>query len=242
MRTVTPGGLYYPGIARYGSGFAQDLGRLFEHYIGRNLRLIDGAEVHPEISYGSSKDLKSIDWFVVMPGLVLLIECKLKRLGLLGRAGDAPLFDDLTLSIEKAYQQLKRSVESLASRTPQFNHIPTDRPLLAMIVSAEPMYIGDAYLVDHHGASVSAGTFRDVPVMAMSARDIEMLVTHGAGVEQVLLELVQTHTPGSAISLRDVPPHDRRENTILVDAWNSYPFPRVDSADDHADLNAPASG
>jgi hypothetical protein len=58
MRTVTPGGRYYSGIATYGSVFAEDFGQLFEHYIGRNLRLIDGAEVHPEISYGRRKDLK----------------------------------------------------------------------------------------------------------------------------------------------------------------------------------------
>jgi hypothetical protein len=61
MRTVTPGGLYYPGISKYGNAFADDMGKLFEYYIGRNLALIDGAEVHPEIAYGSKKSRKSVD-------------------------------------------------------------------------------------------------------------------------------------------------------------------------------------
>jgi hypothetical protein len=40
MRTVTPGGLYYAGLERYGDGFTTDLGYLFEHYVGRQLRLM----------------------------------------------------------------------------------------------------------------------------------------------------------------------------------------------------------
>src|SRR5699024_6651406 len=33
LSTVTPSGLYYPGVRKHGSAFARDLGRLFEHYI-----------------------------------------------------------------------------------------------------------------------------------------------------------------------------------------------------------------
>lgn len=65
MRTVTPGGLYYPGISRFDTTFAEDMGHLFEHYVGRNLKLIDGADVHSEIAYGPRRDKKSVDWFVV---------------------------------------------------------------------------------------------------------------------------------------------------------------------------------
>ena len=45
LRTVTPGGLYYAGLTKHGKAFADDLGGLFEYYIGRQLKLVDGAEV-----------------------------------------------------------------------------------------------------------------------------------------------------------------------------------------------------
>ena len=59
MRTVAPGGPYYPGLERYDDAITTDLGRLFEHCVGgRHLRLIEGAQVHPELSYGSRRDLR----------------------------------------------------------------------------------------------------------------------------------------------------------------------------------------
>lgn len=227
MRTVTPGGLYYPGITIHGNAFSKDLGMLFEHYIGRNLRLIDGAEIHPEVTYGPRKDMKSTDWFVVFPRLVMLVECKLKRIGLLGRAGDESLFKDFTNSVKRAYDQLKRSVDHLAAKIPEFSHIPTDRPLLALVVSAEPIYSGSAFLVEHGLTTISSGQIRNVPVAVVNARDIEVLVTHGADVEDILLETLSNHTPVTAMSLRDVRPNVGRNNSILDNAWSTYPFPRT---------------
>ncbi|KAA0021763.1 hypothetical protein [Antrihabitans cavernicola] len=223
LRTVTPGGLFYSGVSKYGKAFADDLGALFENYIGRNLRLIDGADVHPEIVYGARGDKKSIDWFVVMPGLVLLVECKMKRLALGSRAGDPQLFEDLQKSLEKARTQLTRTVQNLAARTPEFRHIPTDRPMLGLIVSAEPIYSGSAYLIDHDTSVIPGGRLPDVPVAAVSARVVEMLVTHGADTENVLLELITRHV-GVAISLSEIRPHADHDNAILTRAWQSYPF------------------
>jgi hypothetical protein len=225
MRTVTPGGLYYPGLEHYADAFTTDLGHLFEHYVGRHLRLIDGAEVHPELSYGPRRDKKSVDWFVVLPGLVLVIECKLKRLSLAARAGGSALFPELARAVGKAYEQLERSVEQLAAKTPEFSHIPSDRPLLGIIVSAEPIYGGNAYLVEKHGAKLSAGDLRNVPVAAISARDLEAWVTHGAAIEDRLLEVLHNHTVGTALPINDVRLHSDRLNTILRNAWDSYPFP-----------------
>ena len=227
MRTVTPGGLYYPGVNKYGNSFAEDVGKLFEHYIGRNLSLIDNAEVHPEIAYGPRGSKKSVDWFVVMPGLVLLVECKLKRLRLAARAGDSPLTADLTSSIDRAHQQLTISIEELSSSTPEFSHIPSDRPVLALIVSLEPVYTGATYLVERQMTSISSGKLVDVPVASASARDIEMLVTHGDDVEQILLKSIQDRPAGGLVSLRDLCSSTDRSNLILDDAWDSYQFPSL---------------
>lgn len=65
LRTVTPGGLYYAGRAEHGEAFSEDLGGLFEHYIGRQFKLIETAEVLPEIIFGKGGGMKSVDWFVL---------------------------------------------------------------------------------------------------------------------------------------------------------------------------------
>jgi hypothetical protein len=227
MRTVTPGGLYYPGLEHYDDAFTTDLGHLFEHYVGRQLRLIEGAEVHPELNYGPRRDKKSVDWFIVLPGLVLMIECKLKRLSLAARAGGPALFPELERAVGRAYGQLERSVEQLAAKTLEFSHIPSDRPLLAIIVSAEPIYGGNAYLVEKYGAKLSAGHLQNVPVAAISARDLEAWVTHGAAIQERLLEVLHDHTIGTALPINDVRLHSDRPNTILRNAWDSYPFPAL---------------
>ncbi|ROR33848.1 hypothetical protein [Kitasatospora cineracea] len=81
---ATPLGLYYTGgdnNSEWGKAFTRDVGRLFERYVGRQLALIPDAEVHPEIVVKLSKNQskKTIDFFVVFPDLVLLVEVKSTR-------------------------------------------------------------------------------------------------------------------------------------------------------------------
>lgn len=224
MRTVTPGGLYYAGIAKYGAAFAEDLGLLFEHYIGRQLRLIEGAEVIPEIRYGKGGGLKSVDWFVVMPGLVLLVEVKSRRMALAARAGGPKLVDALGETLRTARNQLTRTVENLAAGTPAFSDIPTDRPMLGLIVTAEPFYTAASYLLDYDSPVIPGGALADVPVATASARGIEWLVTHGADVESLVLDLISKRGAG-VVSVRDIGKREDVQNTILTNAWDSYTWP-----------------
>ena len=87
----SPLGLYYLGVEYFGNSFAQELGDLFEQYIGRQLRLLPDVEVHSEVIYCDER--RSVDWIVVFDDLVLLIEVKSTRptqelrLGVLDRHG-----------------------------------------------------------------------------------------------------------------------------------------------------------
>ncbi|MBC2644766.1 MULTISPECIES: NERD domain-containing protein [unclassified Rhodococcus (in: high G+C Gram-positive bacteria)] len=222
LRTVTPGGLYYRGIAAHGQSFANDLGILFEHYIGRQLRAIDGADVYPEIAYGKGGGSKSVDWFVIMPNLVLLVEVKSKRLGPAARAGATTLVRTLRDSIHKARNQLGRTIDEMTGGNPAFQHIPTDRPIVGLIVTAEPFYTAPADLFDRGLAMIrTSDRIEDVPVAVASARDIEHLVTHRADVGRVLLDQLDTRG-GGVLSIRV---DARGRNPILEDAWHSYPWP-----------------
>jgi hypothetical protein len=115
----------------------------------------------------------------------------------------------------------------MAAKTPEFSHIPSDRPLLATVVSAEPIYGGNAYLVEKHGATLSAGHLRNVPVAAISVRDLEAWVTHGAALEDRLLEILHDHAVGTALPVNDFRLHNDSPNVILENAWNAYPFPTL---------------
>ena len=82
LRTVSPGALYYRGIKKWDKGFGSDFGRLTERYVGRHLKTIEGAEVHPEIVYKKGQN-RSIDWFLIFPSVVVMLEVKSARFGLL---------------------------------------------------------------------------------------------------------------------------------------------------------------
>ncbi|MFD3813274.1 nuclease-related domain-containing protein [Rhodococcus sp. NPDC058639] len=226
LKTVTPGGLYYAGMAAHGQDFANDLGTLFEHYIGRQLRTIDGADIFPEVVYGKGGGMKSVDWFVVTPDLVLLVEVKSKRLGPAARAGAAMLTHALKDTIHKARRQLARTVGEIFSENLAFSHIPTDRQIVGLVVTAEPFYTAPADLLGRGLATIATPDgFADIPVAVASARDVEYLVTHGEKAARVVLDQVAAKAEG-VLSMNVVP---SGRNLILENAWKSYPWPRRQS-------------
>lgn len=223
LRTVTPGGLYYAGLAMHGEAFADDLGGLFQHYIGRQLKLIEEAEVEPEILFGKGGGQRSVDWFVILPNLVIMVEVKSRRLRSAARAGNAMLMNSLNEALGGALTQLTRTVNHLADNHLAFKHIPTDRPMLGLIVTAEPFYTGAMYLLDHGVAAIPGGRLPDVPVAAASARDVELLVTHGKDIEPLLLAEIEK-SAGGVVSLSGIGKKAGAKNPILADAWNAYPW------------------
>lgn len=123
-----------------------------------------------------------------------------------------------------ARKQLCRTVENLSDGNVAFAAIPTDRPMLALIVTAEPYYTGTAFLFDKGLSVIFGGSLPDVPVAAVSARDIENLVTHGADVEELLLAKL-VRSGDRAICLTDLGKKARIENPILANALKEYPWP-----------------
>ncbi|MGZ8178165.1 nuclease-related domain-containing protein [Williamsia sp. SKLECPSW1] len=225
LRTVSPGGLYYAGVKEYGSDFANDLGLLFEDYIGRQLRSIDGAAVEPEITFAKGGGSKSIDFFVIFPKLVVLVEVKSYRLGASARAGQADLFSALRSSLDRPRKQLARTMQKISERHQAFAHIPSDRQTLALIVTAEPFYTASAHLLEYGNTRIPGGSLPDVPLAVASARDIEALVTHGLSVEDLLLKEIQTKRDGGAVDIGAIGKNPLADNAILLESWNSYPWP-----------------
>lgn len=133
---VGAAGVAYAGVQRWGIDFFHDLGHLFEQYIGRHLRLLAGAEVHPEITYTRRKEsAKTVDWFVETPDAVFLIECKSALPNRMIREGDLGLVDAHATALDKGIRQLNRSRDLLLNRQTELGRISSTKPLIGILTT-----------------------------------------------------------------------------------------------------------
>ncbi|WP_043686631.1 hypothetical protein [Streptomyces xylophagus] len=223
MAKASPLGLYFTGLEGLGGAFANDLGELFEQYVGRQLRLLPDALVHPEVVYTEGKgEKKSVDWIVVFDDLVLLVEVKSVRPTMPLRLGPKDFATELTTKLEKAFGQIDRTATLIAAGKEEFAHIPADRPVLGMIVTMEPYHL------------INAPEFRSVfPAGAVSTTiaaigEVEDAVTVAdTSLSAILLAGAQAgaSTPGGGWSLRSaLGDHPLAMNPVLDQAWETTPL------------------
>ena len=217
-RAIFPTNLYYVGMKQWGLPFAENLGARVEQYVGRQLRLIAGDHVEGEITY--DKGDKSIDWIWVTDKAVVLIECKSARMTLGAKAADASLGAVVARSLGKAREQIDRTATLIHERHPAFVHIPDDRPIIGLIVTAEPFYFGNAGILPEYGAHGSTST------QVASLRELEHFVCLEEGEAIGLLQSVLADAEKRTWSLASVM-KDLREvgkNPILEAAWKHYEY------------------
>lgn len=222
-RRLSPIELYYQGIQRWGQPFTRDLGELFEDYIGRQLRTLPGATVHSEIKYGPKKVKgDSIDWIVVFPDLVVLVEAKAKRFVAAARAGAANAQPAIAEPLNDALTQIDRTYQAINDGASEFAHIPTDRPFLGLVATLDSAYMANSPVARDflHQAQIST--------LVGSAREIETLVAIGQRrpAAEVLKQIaddpeMRTWMLGTALH-RFQEPGD--SNPILAAAYKRFPF------------------
>ncbi|MDT0310265.1 hypothetical protein RM780_25410 [Streptomyces sp. DSM 44917] len=215
---ASPLGIYYTGVARYGSAFAQDLGDLFEAYVGRQLALLPDATVIPEIAYGRNR-ARSVDWIVITNELVLLVEVKSVRPTQHLRLATDRRLEELARMLGHAYEQIDNTAALIRNGHEEFADIPADRPAQGLIVTMEPFHLANASLPDSWRPATG------VPVTVCSAGDLEYAVTiTDAPLGRLLLERAadpQRSTYALREALRD---HAHTPNPILEAGWDSYPW------------------
>jgi hypothetical protein len=169
---ASPLGFYYLAVKVLGNAFSDDLGTLFEAYVGKQLALVDGATIFPEVVYDKAGgERRSIDWFVVFDDVILYVEVKSTRPTESVRAGDDAAADELRKSLAKAVNQITTTMSQVTNNHPAFSHIPHDRPIIGLIVTMEPFYV------------INGEPFRKllpecpVPVLVCSAYELEHMVT-----------------------------------------------------------------
>lgn len=164
-------GVIYSGLARWQTDFTTDVGHLFEEYVGRHLALIPGGVVSPEISYRVGRAIKlSVDWLVVLPDAVLLIECKSMIPSRAIREGLEDLADAHN-RLSVAIGQVNRTAQAVVDRLPEFQLIPNDRPMIGLIVTLGTFDLANDFEIR------SRLTDADIPTAIMGIEAMEDFVT-----------------------------------------------------------------
>lgn len=220
-RALSVANLYYAGPKAFGDSFHAMLGHRLESYVGRQLAQISGATVHPEIVYDRGIK-KTIDWFVILPQAVLLIEVKSARLNALALAGDEDAISAASERyLQKARQQIDTTAALLEANGAEVRHIPKDRQMIGIVVTAEPFYMANS-LMEPYGQPANT------PSVVASLAEVEALVTLSAyDIGRRLLEIINdseriTWNLAQAIGERP----DIRHNAILMEADGRMEFLR----------------
>src|SRR2546430_8741675 len=122
------------------------MGELLENYLGRQFATLPDVTVHPEIVYREGREeVRSIDWILVFEDLVVLVEAKATRSPIAARAADTSAHKAYTSTLGNAFKQLGRTLDKIQAGTPEFSHLPSDRPIIGMVATLDPWYIANSF-------------------------------------------------------------------------------------------------
>jgi hypothetical protein len=219
VRKASPLGIYYAGLEKWGTPFTADLGELFEAYIGRQLELLSDAAVLPEIAYGRKKGERSVDWFAVFDDCVVLVEVKSARPTEPVRLADDRIADALGGILTHAVRQLNTSASLVRGRQRGFEDIPSDRPLVGLVVTMEPFHTVNTPFTRGYLPAC------DIPYRVCSALELEQLVTvSDISAGRLLLDhLTDPQKDGWSVQ-GALTGHEGGRNRIIDDAWATYPW------------------
>lgn len=218
---VTPTGLYFDGLGAWGATFTDALGCMFQKYVGTQLALLEHAVVHPEVTFGRPEK-KTVDYFVVTPEIVLLVEVKASRPIFATRLGTASGDDDFVVKIGRAVSQIERTAKLIREKHPSLKNIPLDRPLGGLVVTLEPFHLAVTFLYEN-----LVGT-PDIPIAIASSHELEGFVaaaTTRSDVGHLLHSALNPPAPTPPSLAKAVGHLTRGPNPILSESWDRFTKP-----------------
>jgi len=208
-------------VKTYGDAFARDLGRLTEHYVGRQLSSLTGVEIHPEILYGKPQK-KSIDWFLLFDEVIVLVEVKSMRATVDLRAASSNAIDTIAYRLDAAMRQIRSTNSEIEALNPAFGHIPSDQPRIGIVVTAEPFYTANSQFMREKMNTCP------IPTIIASLREIEHIVCiDPADLEGRLVAVVHDPERSTWNLSSSIPPSpgESPHNPILEAAFRQYRWP-----------------
>jgi hypothetical protein len=219
---MAPAAIYYSIVSDLddiaAKKFTEDIGLIFQHYVGRQLDLIPGATLVEEIHYDN--DQRSVDWFLVTEGALILIEAKATRMSHLGRMGADQLGSDIDRCLGLAQRQIERSNRLIRDRHSAFESLPKDLPRFGLTVTLEPYWATTNPYIDRLVAKPS------IPSATLSSRQLEQLVAEsiGRGNGSMLTDFLSTSRTTSIEPSESGDTSNIVRNPILDSAWKSNPL------------------
>lgn len=216
-----PPAIYHLAIPKLGGSFTQDLGTVFQHYTGRQLALVAGErQVLPEVAYGTRRTrVDSCDWFLDLPDMLVLIECKARQPIESFRVGGADWMNSIEGTINRGIKQLNRSNCDIDVISAACNQIDSTKPRVGLVVTLEPFYLAQNWLIADQLLDA------DFPVGVVSIAELESLVLLTAVELAAVLRDAAAVSEGNFISPNPgVDTLEGRENPLISTTWDSIPF------------------
>lgn len=222
-RKVSPQGIYYAGVAKWGNSFAEDMGDLFEQYVGRQLKLVPDARVYAEITYGPQRK-KTIDWFVVLDNAVLLIEAKSVRPTDPVRMADTRSSEELSRMLGKAFEQINKTSQLMDEGQAELAIIPSSLPRIGLVITMEDFHVANSAFVRN-----LYRTDEGIPAFVASIAELEWAVTLQRPLDSFLLDLVNDpESQGRSIRSK-YGSEEAQPNSVIEEAWQTHPFSNIQS-------------
>ncbi|NDL60078.1 nuclease-related domain-containing protein [Phytoactinopolyspora mesophila] len=219
MRTSALG-IVYEGLEKWSTQFTNDTGNLFEQYVGMHLKLVEGAQLYPEIQHVQRKQhLHSVDWLLVMPKVVVIVECKSMMPDRAIHEGATDFMDSHVRRLNKPINQINRTAAAITSRIQEFTRIPSDRPIVGLIVTLGTFDMANSPIV--RGELAAA----DVPTAIIGVDELEQLVmTETTGLDAFMAEVANHQAAPGVVDLTGWPKITTRgANPILNAAFDALP-------------------
>jgi hypothetical protein len=184
--------------------------------------------VLPEVTYGRRQHrLDSCDWFLDLPDLLVLIECKARQPTEPLRLGGAnDWLDSVMTSIGKGIFQLNRSNENIDQISATLAEIEPSKPRVGLVITLEPFYVDNNPFI--RGQLLQA----EFPVGVLSIGELERLVLlSGDELAQALRESAAEARNNVLLLHSSIDSTTSRHNPLLDAAWDSIGlFQRLDKA------------
>lgn len=227
LRKVSSSGIWHMGFDRWLNDFAEDVGELFQQYVGRQLGTITEGQVLPEIVYNGND--RSVDWMVVGKQAVILIEVKSARSTEDIRLGSPTAWQGLADKLAYAFDQIANTDRLIAQGHPEFSHIPPQLPRLGLIVTMElfPFVNATPIRAQYGGGSVT------IPTAVCSSNELEWLVSlQDRELDGYLLQFMNDPTKEGFGLTADLVGVEFGRNAVLDEAWASFGWARPPEATD----------
>lgn len=232
LMKALPPSIYHLARNAYGDAFTHDLGHVYQHYVGRQLQLIDGERlVIPEMAYGPRKGKRdSCDWLLDLPGLLVLIECKARQPIESLRTGGDEWMRSVEGSINKGIGQLNRSNQDIELIAAVNTTIDTSKPRVGLVVTLEPFYVNNNPILQEQ---LTRGDF---PVGVISIGELESLVRADArAIAEALLGAPRRNDNQLMLLAPAIDAPIEKDNQLLVETWDSIPlFQRLQAYSEQA--------